>query len=76
MSHTKVHGKKTEKEIEQMLRNAKLIQDAIYYRKTEKGAFHEMDLDDWYWAEKAAEQNIFEWDVELETETFDTHKGD
>ena len=74
MLHAKNHRKKTQVD---KLRNAKIIQDAIYYRKTDdKGAFHEMDLDDWFWAEKAAEQNIFEWDIELETETLSPPKGD
>jgi len=62
MSRSKITPPKAENEITERLRKAKIIQDAIYYRQFERGAFHEMDLDDWFWVQKEAERNIFEWD--------------
>ncbi len=62
MSRLKTKPQKTEKEITERLRKAKIIQDAIYDRQFERGTFHDMDLDDWFWVQKEAERNIFEWD--------------
>jgi hypothetical protein len=64
MSHSKTHSKKSENEITERLRKSKIIQDAIYYRQYERGAFHDMDLDDWFWVQKEAERNIFEQDLD------------
>ncbi len=40
------------------------IQDRIYHHQFERGAFHEMDLDNWSLGQIETERNIFEWDIE------------
>ncbi|HXL72267.1 MAG TPA: DUF2934 domain-containing protein [bacterium] len=40
------------------------IQEAAYHRWLARGAFHGMDLDDWFWAQKELERNVFERDAE------------